>query len=431
MGQYIGFKLGGQEFAIPIMMVQEIMKPAQATRLPTSPDFIQGIINLRDKTISVLDLRARLGLPSNGSADMTGNIIVVSVGKVAIGAKVDAITGVMNVENSMISRDLKLVDGVSGKSLRGIANLGEKRIVMLLDFPKLLNIEDASLLEDDIVESHDAGHGMVEITRRVTGRGGDIFIKEIRDAMEKTAGRSGLGGLDKDIIASIMDNVQKLLDAFVSGDMEAAERAIEQLSSLGEREMFSEVGKMTRRLHDSLNEFKSLIDPRLKSIAQEGMPAAVDKLMWVIMKTDEAANQTITIAEMNQARIGGMQSALDALEKYLTGDGALADDVRATLDNLKTGLVDVNDDFTQIVLAQEFQDLTGQIIKKVVRLVSELETELVKLVKVFGGKVEPQKIVDELPGPQTKTGAEDEAGTANATLAGQEDVDKLLAEFGF
>jgi chemotaxis protein CheZ len=429
MSQYIGFKLGGQEFAIPIMMVQEIMKPAQATRLPTSPDFIQGIINLRDKTISVLDLKARLGMPSSGASDMTGNIIVLSVGKMAIGAKVDSITGVMNVENNMVSRDLKLVDGVSGKSLRGIANLGEKRIVMLLDFPKLLNIEDASLLEDDIVETRDAGDGKVEVTRKITGRGGDMFIKEIRDAMEK----SSAGGLNKDVIANIMDNVQKLLDAFVSGDMEAAERAIEQLSSLGEREMFSEVGKMTRRLHDSLNEFKTLIDPRLKDIAQEGMPAAIDKLMWVIMKTDEAANQTITIAEMNQARISGMQSALDALEKYLVGDGSFSgsDEVRATMDNLKKGLADMNDDFTEIVLAQEFQDLTGQIIKKVVRLVSELESELVKLVKVFGGKVEPLKMADKLPGPSIKAIAEAEAGTANGTLSDQEDVDKLLAEFGF
>ncbi|QWR77461.1 protein phosphatase CheZ [Candidatus Magnetomonas plexicatena] len=425
MGQYIGFNIGREEYVVPILIVQEIMKPAQTTVLPHSRDFVMGIISLRGKTITVIDLKQKLGL-FNANSQGEGNVIVVNMGRITFGVKVDSITGVMNIENDSIVTEVGFVGSNADECLKGVANLGDNRMVLVLDFTKLLSAEELSLIGEDIVNSECNIDGDIVVTKRVTTMGGDFFVKEVRDAVHKSAANKGL---DEKLVIKLMENVNILMESFAGGDIESAERAIAELSSFSDREMFSEIGMMTRKLHDSIKEFKQLLNPKLKNLAEGEMSQATDKLEWVITKTEESANRTINIAEKNQAKIDELLAAIDNLESSPQSEET-SNALKDFSSLLKTELNDMNNDFLEIMLAQEFQDLTGQILRKVIKLVRDMEDQLIKLVMMFGVKVDinkPEmqgaKTEGELPGPLTKP--------SESAVSGQSDVDALLAEFGF
>ncbi|MEO5357079.1 MAG: protein phosphatase CheZ [Nitrospirae bacterium YQR-1] len=422
MGQYIGFNIGREEYVIPILIVQEIMKPAQTTVLPHCRDFVLGIISLRGKTITIIDLRQKLGLFDTGSHG-EGNVIVVNLGRIIFGVKVDSITGVMNIDEGTIVNDVGFVGTNSDGCLKGVANLGAGRMVLMLDLTKLLSLEEISLIGEDIVNSECTADGDIVVTKRVTTMGGDFFVKEVRDAIHKSTANKGL---DEDLTLRLMENVNKLLESFAGGDIESAEKAIEELSSFGDREMFSEIGKMTRRLHDSIKEFKYLLNPKLKNLAEGEMSEASDNLEWVITKTEDSANRTISIAEKNQAKITELLAEIDSFQK-LHQTTNVKDENNGFPAFLKQELNDMNSDFLEIMLAQEFQDLTGQILRKVIRLVRDLEDQLVKLVMMFGVRVDAKQPaaspVDKPHGPHIKP--------SESIVSDQSDVDALLAEFGF
>ncbi|MEO5361121.1 MAG: protein phosphatase CheZ [Nitrospirota bacterium] len=413
MGQYIGFNLGKEEYVIPIVRVQEIMKPSQVTRLPQTPVNVSGILNLRGKTISVINLRDRLGL-SYEDAPNTGNVIVVNLGKITFGMKVGAITGVMNIERDMVKTDIPYVSGTENSCVSGIAKMNNGKMVILLDFPKLLALEDSSLLEDDIVSSEETLDGTTIVTKRVMTIGGEFFVKEVRESFVKTAATKGI---DNSAVEKIMADVQRLLGAFASADVEEAEKAIDELSRFGNKEMFSKIGRMTRNLHDSLGEFKRLLDLGLGVTGEEGSPDAQDKLEWVISKTEDAASKTIAIAEKNQAKISAMHEKLEMLDEQF--EMSVPGAGKGTFDFMKLDLNEISEDFLEIMLAQEFQDITGQILRKVITLVRELEGQLVKLILMFGVK-------SETPAKPAAAPQADET-----VFAAQEDVDAMLAEFGF
>ncbi|MBF0519153.1 MAG: protein phosphatase CheZ [Nitrospirae bacterium] len=425
MGQYIGFNIGREEYVVPILIVQEIMKPTQTTVLPHSRDFVMGIISLRGKTITVIDLKQKLGL-FNAYSQGEGNVIVINMGRITFGVKVDSITGVMNIDNDSIVTEVGFVGTNTDECLKGVANLGDDRMVLVLDFTKLLTTEEISLIGEDIVNSECTDDGEVVVTKRITTMGGDFFVKEVKDAVHKSAADKGL---DQKLVIRLMENVNKLMESFANGDIESAERAIDDLSSFGDREMFSEIGRMTRKLHDSIKDFKQLLNPKLKTLAEGEMSEATDKLEWVITKTEESANKTINIAEKNQAKIDELLAAMDNLESSPQSEETAAAD-KDFSNLLKNELYDMNNDFLEIMMAQEFQDLTGQILRKVIKLVRDLEDQLVKLVMMFGVKVDgrqPEKPIEktegELLGPQIKP--------SESAVSDQGDVDALLAEFGF
>ncbi len=124
-----------------------------------------------------------------------------------------------------------------------------------------------------------------------------------------------------------------------------------------------------------------MLDPRLKEIATEQMPRAVDQLQMVIDKTEEAANKTMEI-----------------VEKYILKMDDLANHIRGlqgpqeSVEFLREFKNSLEDDLTEILTTQSFQDLTGQVLKKVINLVGDLEVELVRLITTFGLKIEEKDI---------------------------------------
>lgn len=389
--QYVGFKMNDNEYTIPILKVQEIINLPPITKLPQAPHGIEGITNLRGKVIPVVDLKRVMGL--NGESGQ--KVIVLSNGRMTFGILVDSITGVISIEDEEIetSSNFNTSDIVSG-----IAKKNDKLLV-LLDTKRLIPVEDLSIFEDEVCEVKDMGD-KVEVSKKIKGMGGDMIVKEVLDARDFFKDKIGLN----DPRYALFDDIVNFMDAISAQDHEKAERAIQNIISKGQSDLFKEVGKITRKLHDSIKSFKEAIDPKLKDIAVSEMPCAIDRLQFVIDKTEEAANRTMGI-----------------VEKYILSMDEVATHIRnlngpeESVSYLKSFKNQLEDDLTEILTAQSFQDITGQTIKKVIKLVGELENELVKMITTFGVKIEEGKKIE----------------TVQSEKVSQEDVDELLKEFGF
>ena len=134
--QLVTFRLGNEEFSLDILRVQEIIRHMELTRVPRTPDFVDGVINLRGRVIPVLDLRKRFGLPSDEKTNET-RIIVVDVDNKTVGLKVDAVSEVLRLPADTVEPAPAIVTGAESDYIKGVGKL-EGRLLILLDVEKIL-----------------------------------------------------------------------------------------------------------------------------------------------------------------------------------------------------------------------------------------------------------------------------------------------------
>ncbi|MBI4848401.1 MAG: protein phosphatase CheZ [Nitrospirae bacterium] len=411
MQQYIGFHLNASEYMIPILKVREIITMPSITALPQLPSYIKGVTNLRGSVIPVINLKNLLGSFNNEEAG--GTVIVLASGKVTFGVIVDGITGVVKVDESEIEPPERFIN--NAEHIEGVAKL-DNRLIVLLNIKKLLPLDDMNLLEDAIVNVTNSADGNnVEIIREVDTIGGKITIKELRNAKEFMAGK-----LDtNDPRHNLFDLMLNFMDALAVHDYQKMETIVEQLVKATDSDLFKEIGRITRKLHDSLEEFKGAISSGVQKLTRDDVPNAVDNLQFVIKKTEEAANKTMGIVERYfeesndfSKHIGSIKGSDEAVN-YLKS-------FKESLDN----------DMTMILTAQQFQDITGQTIKKVMDLVNNVEVELLRLITKFGMLLKTESDKVEV-GVAADNGREQETVEKSAEKVSQSDVEGLLNDFGF
>lgn len=138
--QFVGFRLGDEDYAIAITKIQEIILMKPITRLPQAPDYIEGLINLRGAVIPVVSLRKRFELPPREADDET-RTIVVNVHEKTVGCVVDAVTQVMRINRDQIQPSPLGSAGSSCRYVSGLARLDE-RLLIMLDVEKLFQFDD-------------------------------------------------------------------------------------------------------------------------------------------------------------------------------------------------------------------------------------------------------------------------------------------------
>ena len=144
--QLVVFLLNDSYYAANILQVQEIIKMTEITKLPNSPKFIEGIVNLRDVIIPVMDLRKRFGLePVNVNDDW--KILILKINGALFGVMVDSISEVEKISTDIIEVPPKIVAGINGEFINGIAKT-EKRLLILLDIEKILSEEEKSVISE-------------------------------------------------------------------------------------------------------------------------------------------------------------------------------------------------------------------------------------------------------------------------------------------
>lgn len=140
------FTLGSENYGVDISEVWEINTMLDITRIPQSPDFIEGVINLRGQIVPVMDLRKRLGLAAK-SYDRDTRIMVIQTLGNRLGLIVDSVREVVKVSQDVIEPPSQLTTLIEDNYLRGIAKL-ESYLIILLDVHRLLNENEQQEIEE-------------------------------------------------------------------------------------------------------------------------------------------------------------------------------------------------------------------------------------------------------------------------------------------
>ncbi len=148
--QLVSFVVENEEFGVDILKVQEIIRTVQITRVPKSPQFVEGVINLRGKIVPVIDLRSRFGIGRKEHDNETRIIVVELVDKV-VGFLVDKVKEVIRVEKAIIEPPPELTSSVNANYITGVAKLTD-RLLILLDLDKVLSTEEHEHLSQVEVE---------------------------------------------------------------------------------------------------------------------------------------------------------------------------------------------------------------------------------------------------------------------------------------
>ena len=168
------------------------------------------------------------------------------------------------------------------------------------------------------------------------------------------------------------------------------------------------------------------------NIVEDKIPDSGSRLEHILRLTEKAANITLDHVEAMQKRNRDQQTKLAKLKDLhnrmrAVGDKAqeLLAEAQLSLDDLQDSVIETTADLITVLTAQDYQDITGQIIQKIIALLKDLETNLMNVIRTFGVRFDSQKetVTDELYGPV-------HAGVTTA-MHSQDEVDSLLAEFGF
>lgn len=141
----IVFRLKDEEYGVEVQQVKSIEKLEHITRVPRTPSFVKGVINLRGVVTPIIDLRNRFGLEEAVYAEST-RIIIVAVGELEVGLIVDSANDVIDIPVDAIEPPPEVVGGVEAAYLRGVAKL-DKRLLILLNLDKVLSTEEVKQLD--------------------------------------------------------------------------------------------------------------------------------------------------------------------------------------------------------------------------------------------------------------------------------------------
>jgi chemotaxis protein CheZ len=245
-----------------------------------------------------------------------------------------------------------------------------------------------------------------------------------------------------------MDSLQKatqlkaaraLVIALEADEEKQAQTQLGILAQSQESELFHQVGKLTRELHEALSNFN--IDSRLIDLAEKEIPNTRERLNYVITTTEEAAHKTLEFIDQSlplTSKLNRITEEFDTSWHHFCAEELDTDEFRVFkkeiefyLPEVKQHSDQIHKNLSEMMLAQGFQDLTGQVISQVISLVEEVENNLVRLVQVSSQHLEhKQKDINPVDpikaeGPQINT--ENKPNVVN----NQDDVDDLLSSLGF
>jgi len=208
--------------------------------------------------------------------------------------------------------------------------------------------------------------------------------------------------------------------------MDEIDRLAPQMAAGASPEVFHQLGLITRQLHDTLTQLGVM--PKLQQAA-DGLPDARSRLSYIAQKTGDAANKVLNLVDQAKAEHQRISSETRRIAASIVADPVKAVASGAVMNfvgDVESSTERIDQHLTEIMMAQDFHDLTGQVVAKVVSLASELEDSLVKLLVQAAPPEQAQKVESSvLAGPVVSYEGRTDV------VANQGEVDDLLASLGF
>ena len=207
--------------------------------------------------------------------------------------------------------------------------------------------------------------------------------------------------------------------------MDEFDKLAPQMAAGASPEVFQQLGLITRQLHDTLTQLGVM--PKLQQAA-DGLPDARSRLSYIAQKTGDAANKVLNLVDQAKAEHQAITEATRGMARQIVADPVKAVATGAVMNfvqEVETSTKRIDDHLTDIMLAQDFHDLTGQVVAKVVKLAGDIEDQLLKLLIQTAPAGQPKFDPEVLNGPVVNPEGRTDV------VANQEQVDDLLASLGF
>jgi len=215
--------------------------------------------------------------------------------------------------------------------------------------------------------------------------------------------------------------VQNLLDAINNNQTEQASSFLDELTQLRESELYQQLNQLTQNLHHTLDELDA--DAPVLLHTKHDLPDITERLQYVIDETQKASEQTLTSTE---AALGFLEQASQSLVNDIDSE---------TINLVKQTMDQASSELTKIMMAQSFQDLTGQVLNRVIYIVTDLEESLKEL--IARSKFDYHAIPERAQTEAQKRKEEERGMGPNVTdkskqdiVSSQEDIDDLLSDLG-
>jgi len=369
MGQYIGFQLCGKTYAIPILIVQEIIKPLNTTKIPNTPDYFEGVLNLRGANIPIVNLRKKLysvDILADKLTDEslpTCRIIIINTGQVTFGIIVDLVTGVTTIDEDKIEHNVKLMEGSQASAyIKGIINLSNI-MVMILDLEKLLNL---NALVNLAVEGSDNA-GLIELKSNATNN----------------ENSSNISGIKKQFVDKLLDEIFRIFEAWARGDVEEVDLAVKVLSSYDTKGAISEIDKLARKIFDSIGEKNFLMTPCIKDIPDIEMPDDFDKFLWAYKEMEDIVNNLIVTSVQIKERDIKLRENLAIIKERFNKISDITPQEQEAFSFISNSISQTDYDLTKIMRSHEFMEIVWLSARIVYGMVNEMDEQLNSIVEAF------------------------------------------------
>lgn len=231
---------------------------------------------------------------------------------------------------------------------------------------------------------------------------------------------------------------RELVHFLEKSDEASALKVIDEITNVRNTELFNSIGRLTRDLHNALSGVGE--GTAVNQLTEFDIPDAKERLNYVVSMTEQAADKTLGAIEEILPRCDQLHDRSARLaaiwRRYASGDMP-EDEFHSMSDVIKTFLIKSETDsdemrkkLKEVLIAQEYQDITSQVIGRVIRLVEDVETSLIRVLRLSNmeGDVDQSKttrVEDELEGPQIP------GHKSSTAVSGQDEVDDLLSSLGF
>lgn len=191
--------------------------------------------------------------------------------------------------------------------------------------------------------------------------------------------------------------------------------------------LFEELGKVVRNFHNQIQNIEGDITERLQHLRTLDIESAKSRLLHIVEMTEKAANTTMDLSEKIQASLNEQSQEIEKVQNIISKVQREQDthdlrEVSESIQLMHSHFLSYQNDLTQILLAQDYQDLTGQVIGKITTTMEELQNELLTLLQRFQPENEVVVKKEELQGPLQEN---------TKKRQNQDNVDALLANLGF